>query len=430
MTRNNLSLAAALFALVMLSSTGALAEAVLTQMSGDVQIGRGEPAVWTAARTGDSVAANARVRTGADGRVEIKMDAGTVRVHENSMLRLPPAVGDADQVELEEGRSLFDVLRRKGRRFEVHTPTVVVSVKGTRFGVDAGIDIGEVTVYRGTVGVREVGAADMMETLVREGFLATGGVGMPIELDVSVAADPWSAWQEVSGAMAPRREAPTRLGEMDRARAALHRATTASVIRKAAERRPEIAKRLSELQERQRAKAAEEGDREEPGQRPHTRPERGSDDPRPMPASPNFGAERAQGIDPALATDSVRDGMLKIRRLEVREKVRENNPLLDGDRSLLDFEETASSQEQGNAAVFTANGIPLDYKALYDLAPAALILVRSASTEINGDFQNGTFVPSAPTDLLVELRDQLVSMGLSPLQASITVQVATGSTVP
>ena len=42
---------------------------------------------------------------------------------------------------------------RDNGSFEVHTPDVVVSVKGTRFvGVDGGPD--QVWVYRGTVGVR------------------------------------------------------------------------------------------------------------------------------------------------------------------------------------------------------------------------------------------------------------------------------------
>ena len=123
-------------------------------MSGTVEIGQGEPPDWRALRAGEPIAANDRVRTGADGRVEIATAAGTLRVHENSMLRLPSSTAAADRVDLERGHSLFDVLRRGGRRFEVHTPTVVVSVKGTRFGVDARGGVGEVAVYHGVVGVR------------------------------------------------------------------------------------------------------------------------------------------------------------------------------------------------------------------------------------------------------------------------------------
>ena len=223
MTKTKLIQTANLFASLFLIANMAMAEAVVTRTSGKVEIEIGETGDWKAAKSGDTIASNQRVRTGSDGRIEIKMDAGTMRVHENSMLRLPEAVNDADQVELQEGRSLFDVLRRSGRRFEVHTPTVVVSVKGTRFGVDAGIDIGEVTVYRGTVGVREMGAAAAMETLVREGFLATGGMGVPVELDVSAATDPWQAWQDSAAMRIDRDEPIQRMNDMDRAKATLHR---------------------------------------------------------------------------------------------------------------------------------------------------------------------------------------------------------------
>lgn len=238
----------ALLALV-LSGGAAMADAVARQVSGEVEIGSGEPPTWRALSSGDTIAPNERIRTGADGRVEIAMDAGTLRVHENSVLRLPPPTSAADRVDLERGNSLFDVLRRGGRRFEVHTPTVVVSVKGTRFGVEASDTMGQVAVYRGVVGVREVGADGAIETLVREGFLATGGSGRMIELDVAPEGDPWTVWQDFRREVRQRREVPAPASDVDRARGLMHRATNEDVIRRAAERKPEVAERLRRLQQ-------------------------------------------------------------------------------------------------------------------------------------------------------------------------------------
>ncbi len=62
-----------LFVLMLLATSLALADAVLTQVSGDVEIGRGQPTQWSTARAGDAMAPNDRVRTGANGRVEIEV---------------------------------------------------------------------------------------------------------------------------------------------------------------------------------------------------------------------------------------------------------------------------------------------------------------------------------------------------------------------
>lgn len=235
------------FSLTLSRVDAAFADAVVRQLSGQVEVGRGEPPVWAPLAPGQTVLPNERIRTGPDGRVELALEDSTLRVHENSLLTLPPPTADAVTVDLEAGRSLFDVLRREGRRFEVRTPTVVVSVKGTRFGVDAREEAGVVSVYRGVVGVRSADATeatDVVETLVREGFLATGGGERAFELDVVPAGDPWSAWQtlQTGGTSPSATDAPET--ELDRARSSLRRATDVEVLKRAAERRPEIAERL------------------------------------------------------------------------------------------------------------------------------------------------------------------------------------------
>jgi len=240
--------AGALALAALLGASGvAHADAVVRQVSGTVEIGRGEPPVWGPLEAGAHVAPDERIRTGGDGRVELVVDAATLRVHENSLLRLPPSLEKTDRVVLERGHSLFDVLRREGHAFEVRTPTVVVSVKGTRFAVESNDEAGVVSVYRGVVGVRPTDEEGLAETLVREGFLATGGGGLPLELDVVPPGDPWSEWQESNGGSNAKTAPTKRESEVERARTSVRQAVDADVVKRAAERKPEIADRLNTL---------------------------------------------------------------------------------------------------------------------------------------------------------------------------------------
>ena len=406
----------ALLATGLLMTDLALAEGVVGQMSGDVEIGRGEPPQWSNANSGDVIAWNDRVRTGADGRVEIKMDAGTLRVNENSMLRLPAAANGADQVELEKGRSLFDVLRRGGRRFEVHTPTVVVSVKGTRFGVDAGTDVGEVTVYRGTVGVREVGAAEMMETLVREGFLATGGVGMPVELDVSTATDPWQRWQAFDRADLEERQIQRRMGEMDRAKAALHRATAADVIVKAAERKPEVARRLKAIQQKRRKDSRNSAKGSEVSEQP-------------MPASPDFDGENGADHKRGVMRQHLDSKVRTMQQQEMQLKVMEAKQVMEatGAEEEMVFEESMKMEDLSGQTGLPGSSMQFDYAALYELSPSALLVVRSTLLDLQAQYDAGAFTPTQPSDLVSELERSLITKGFTSAEAIKAVQTLLGN---
>jgi hypothetical protein len=165
--------------------------------AGAVEIGRGEPPVWKPAENGDALGAGDLVRTGADGRAEVQVAGATVRLYPNSLLRLPESApqGGGEAVELREGTSLFDVRKRKDSPFEVRTPEVVVSVKGTRFGVALGDGDASVSVFRGLVGVRGgAAAAAAAETLVHPGFMAHGSDRF--ELSWHGADDPWEDWND------------------------------------------------------------------------------------------------------------------------------------------------------------------------------------------------------------------------------------------
>ncbi len=166
---------------------------------GTVVIGTGEPPVWRPAAEGDVLQPGDVVRTGADGRAELRMAAGIVRLYEDSTLRLPDAFSaGTDGVDLEEGASIFDILkRRSGRNFEVRTPEAVVMVKGTRFSVSVDAAGAAVSVFRGLVGVRGLAKGATREVLVHEGFTATGARSVPFTLDlIRTRTDTWEGWSK------------------------------------------------------------------------------------------------------------------------------------------------------------------------------------------------------------------------------------------
>jgi hypothetical protein len=189
-----------LFALValLLVAGGAAADPTLVLVSGRVEVGRGTPPVWREAKAGEALAPGDSVRTAAGARAELALgDQRVVRVYEQSMLRVGTSItptGAVRSVDLEEGQSIFDVMKKTvADEFEVITPEIVVSVKGTRFLVAAVPGADYTAVFRGEVGL----AGEGFEAIsVRPGLLGTRG-----ELFLAPFSDPWGAWE--AGAQAP-----------------------------------------------------------------------------------------------------------------------------------------------------------------------------------------------------------------------------------
>lgn len=245
------TLAAAL-ALAALSASAVAAEPRLTVADGSVEIGHGEPIAWAAAHAGDAVRAGDSVRTGRGARAEVALGTGVVRLYENSLLRIP---SDAMRPEgpaavgLERGSSIFEVLKRRpSDPFEVRTPEVVASVKGTRFSVVLEDQAAAISVYTGLVGVRGVAAATATEVLVREGFAAVGGAGRPFDLVIRPGSDPWSGWKTGETPPSPRAlpASPAAENDVDAARRAALRAAGPEVVAQVVERHPELAKGASD----------------------------------------------------------------------------------------------------------------------------------------------------------------------------------------
>jgi hypothetical protein len=183
----------------MVASTSLAAEPTgqISSAAGPVEIGRGDPPVWQPAREGQELAPGDVLRTGPGGRAAVELRGATARLYENSMIRIPLATQRSPgAVWLERGSSLFEVLKRASRGvFEVQAAEVVVSVKGTRFGVVLEGGLAVVSVQRGTVGVRSPEIAPELEVLVHEGFAASGGSDRPFELTAISGGDPWGAWE-------------------------------------------------------------------------------------------------------------------------------------------------------------------------------------------------------------------------------------------
>src|SRR5262245_29759503 len=66
---------------------------------------------WRPVRAGEALALGGALRTGAGGRAEVVLPAGTVRVFERSELRLP-SDGDGARLELARGTAIFDIRHR------------------------------------------------------------------------------------------------------------------------------------------------------------------------------------------------------------------------------------------------------------------------------------------------------------------------------
>jgi hypothetical protein len=173
-------------------AAAASADPSLVRVTGKVEVGHGTPPVWRAAKSGEEIAFGDSVRTREGARAELSLgDGRVVRVYERSLLRIgteTTPTGAARSVALDEGESLFEVMKKAvADEFEVRTPEIIVSVKGTRFLVAATPGPDFTSVFRGVVAMNGGG---LDEVLVRAGF--TGAQG---DVLVNSFEDPWSAWE-------------------------------------------------------------------------------------------------------------------------------------------------------------------------------------------------------------------------------------------
>jgi len=197
-----IAFAAAVAVALAAASADAQTTAHVLRVIGSVEIATGEPPSWQVAQPGQSLPPGAAIRTGDGARAEVALDSGTVRVYENSLLRIPARRdAGANRVWLGDGAGIFDVKLGRGDRFEVETPEAVAAVKGTRFHVSVEGGRASFGVYEGVVELRSDQSDALAEPLlVRAGFSARSEHDT-FELVELGREDPWDAWE--AGAPAP-----------------------------------------------------------------------------------------------------------------------------------------------------------------------------------------------------------------------------------
>ncbi len=229
-------------ALLLVAAGPSSEQARLVTVKGDVEIGSGEPPVWRPAQQGDVLSRHDALRTGSNGRVELQLPTGTVRLYPSSLLHLAtdPADPGAERVEVKRGTSLFDVLKRgKGETFQVDTHDAVLVVKGTRFSVAVNDVASSMAVFRGLVGVRAIEQSIDSEILVRPGFAVVGQGGAPFELVVNPDKDPWQNWSNKLPAPSAMRDRAPQVP----AKAAIDMATRSAM----SQVQPMLAKRMEQM---------------------------------------------------------------------------------------------------------------------------------------------------------------------------------------
>ncbi|HEX4824355.1 MAG TPA: FecR domain-containing protein [Candidatus Polarisedimenticolaceae bacterium] len=133
------------------AADGSLAKVTAVQNTVEARTSSG--ASWSAAKNGDPLKANDRVRTGPGSRAAILYSDQTLhRMNEKSEIEiLPPSGGGTGIVKILSGQSYFTTRTPKdfGR---VQTPTVTAAIKGTEFAVSVDDDgTSVVTMIEGTV---------------------------------------------------------------------------------------------------------------------------------------------------------------------------------------------------------------------------------------------------------------------------------------
>jgi len=137
-----------------------------------------------AATQGYPVEAGATLITGVDGMVTLVRRGDSVTMHPNSEMTVPDTVsGDRMGVLQNLGRLLFRMETRESRNFEVRTPFLAATVKGTVFTVEVAADQATVTVTEGSVLVAPVrgGRSELVDAGNRASVKATSANKVDVE---------------------------------------------------------------------------------------------------------------------------------------------------------------------------------------------------------------------------------------------------------
>jgi len=161
------------------ASTGAPPAALIWQIveaKGAVEMRANEKAAWAKAETNQNLAIGAAVRTGADGKASIKAgDVAGANLTANTSVEIASLTREGDTTKSEvkalTGKALFLVnkLKTEQSSFKVQTPTAIVGVRGTAFGVQIAdnAESSRIACFTGEVSVRGTGA-EQDEVVLKE----------------------------------------------------------------------------------------------------------------------------------------------------------------------------------------------------------------------------------------------------------------------
>ena len=132
---------------------------------GDVKILRADAEVPI--NQGDQLNINDVIITGVKSSVDILYGAaGIIRINENSKISITAIADDKNSdavMDMEKGKVFAAFSKLKGTKFNVKTPTVVASVRGTSFSVVSDKSGAKVSVLKGTVSADPVKDGNIIE---------------------------------------------------------------------------------------------------------------------------------------------------------------------------------------------------------------------------------------------------------------------------
>jgi hypothetical protein len=175
----------------------------LVSASGPVEVRPLGQVVWRVASQRMVLQPGDMVRTGPGGAAEVAFVSAVVRMDENTVIILPPleavpaSAGNPSGLRLllQGGRALFRVFKdRLQGTFEVITPSIIVGVKGTTFGVEQGPNLG-VMVFEGIVDVAQAGRLDLPRVELRGGqytILSRGRLTAPRSFEPGRPGPVWN----------------------------------------------------------------------------------------------------------------------------------------------------------------------------------------------------------------------------------------------
>jgi ferric-dicitrate binding protein FerR (iron transport regulator) len=177
----------------------------IAQMEGTVNVKADAAAPWAAAQLNQTLPPGASVQTAVDGSAVLKAgDLAGVTMKSNTIIAVSSLSQDGETTRAEvkalSGKALFLVnkLKTQESSFKVETPTAVVGVRGTAFGVAVAED-GEssrVACFNGEVGVQATGA-EAGEVVLKERMGTTVVKNKAPFPPETLPDNEWAEWERV-----------------------------------------------------------------------------------------------------------------------------------------------------------------------------------------------------------------------------------------